>query len=139
MGIGVAWIIVVIIGIMVPLVSQQSSKAERTTAKTVGTVIAYNPAVHATATYEYWVSGTRFEGSQAGMSDYPIGSSVPIFYDPNNPSLNYAMRVPPSFTHNLFGICVLVVISFCAVLLAAFGGRRAFMKNIHSKPPPLAL
>jgi hypothetical protein len=133
--IGVAWIIFFPIRLMVPMIWEQSQKAEKTTATTQGKVIAYNDNFHSTGTYEYWVNGTRYECSQSGMTAFPVGSSVPVYYDPQNPSVNYAIRPPPSFFHNMFGMAFLVMFMLIAVLFGAFG--RWTRAKATSKPPPL--
>jgi len=136
LAIGVAWIIFFPVRLMVPMIWEQAQKAEKTTAIAQGKVIAYNDNFHSTGTYEYWVNGSRYEGSQPGMTAFPVGSSVPVYYDPHNPSLNYAIRPPPSFFHNLFGMAFLVLFMLAAVLFGAFG-RWIKPKPNRIKPPPL--
>jgi hypothetical protein len=134
--IGVGWIIFFPVRLMVPAIWEQAQKAEKTTATTQGKVIAYNDNYHSTGTYEYWVNGARYEGSQSGMTAFPVGSLVPVYYDPQNPSLNYAIRPPPSLFHNLFGMAFLVMFMLVAVLFGVFG-RWVKSKPNRTKPPPL--
>ena len=134
--IGVAWIIFFPVRLMVPMIWEQAQKAEKTTALVRGKVIAYDGNNHSTGTYEFWVNGTRYESSDSGMHEYPVGSSVPVYYDPQNPSLSFAIRPPPSLFHNLFGMAFLVMFMLVAVLFGAFG-RWTKSKPNRIKPPPL--
>jgi hypothetical protein len=136
-AIGVAWIIFVPIRLLVPLAWQEAQKAAKTTAITQGEVVAYDGKFHSTGTYDYWVNGAKYESSDSGMSDFPVGSSVPVYYDPQNPLVSFAIQPPPSFIHNLFGIAFIVLVCLAGVLYGAFGRRSSRSRSARIGPPPL--
>jgi hypothetical protein len=135
-AIGIAWIVFVPIRLMVPLAWEQTQKANDSTSLTQGNVTAFDPSNHCTGTVEYWVNGVRYETESSGMRSSDLKSSVPVHYDPQNPSVAYVGDPPPSFAHNVIGIGAVVMMMLGGVLLAAFGGSRISSKAYRFNPPP---
>jgi hypothetical protein len=93
--------------------------------------VSYYPVVM----YEYSVDGNRYVGnrmsfgSQIGvgfqavaarsLGKYPVGGTVPVYYNPNNPAEAVLERSAPGNWGNIFLLAILLIAIF--VLLTSFG------------------
>ena len=125
------------IRIPVTLAWEQAQRIRYATSVTEGKVTAFDPSNHSTGTVEYWVDGARYEVGSSGMSSSYLGRTVPVHYDPQNPAKAYVGNQPPSFTHNLIGIAILVIFFLTGILLAVFGSQRIRSKSTRTRPPNL--
>ena len=89
---------------------------EKASQITQGKPIEYEPDNHNRVKFEYLVDGKRYVGEASSGSDYELGATYPVHYDPNNPSLSFlGTDVPHTLGRNLrdltlIGIFVLVVV-----------------------------
>ena len=67
---------------------------EKMTQTTLAWVTALIPNSHSTITYEFFVDGRKYTENQILGSDYLVGSSYVVHYNPSDPSSSFLGDIP---------------------------------------------
>lgn len=88
----------------------------------------------ASVSYEYSVGATAFEGDRISLGDapadrvdetvkrYPVGATVPVFYDPANPEESVLERDPPAKLGRMWAGVILFTLIYGGVVLSFWNG-----------------